>query len=410
MNLLHSSSAFLDEAQPNAARHLEAGSVDNLHVDGHLTTVVGDDEDTNAAAARLESLLEAVPEAALVNDGQVLLDVTSLSHGDDGTILHVEDAVLLENGAEHGLDNDARGGVGDKGRLLMELLGEEVDTEVTVLTGGSRGRDADDLARAALEDEDITKANVVAGDGHGVGGVGILRRRHTRATAGLASLGHLDAVMAFRVQDTVSKLVESMTERVVVSVLVVVTHLGFLSGGRRVTGSVDGLFGELDVRLVEGGTRAGRIDSRLADADRLLVDGGVAGSVDGGLVDADGVLKGGTVGRAVNGGADYVDFVTVVGLETGAVFTLGNVDDGVVRAVRLVDLNAGFGVGRLRSGSVLFTVVLLTDAGTAVSFLFTSDVDLFFTEASLRARREFDLGLERRVLTFPSGVLGGLDL
>jgi len=56
---------------------------------------------------------------------------------------------------------------------------------------------------------------------------------------------------------------------------------------------------------------------------------------------------------------------------------------------------------------VLFAVVLRTDAGTAV---FPSDVDLFFVEATLSARRKFDLRLERRVLTFPSGVLGDLDL
>jgi len=55
---------------------------------------------------------------------------------------------------------------------------------------------------------------------------------------------------------------------------------------------------------------------------------------------------------------------------------------------------------------VLFAVVLRTDAGTAV---FPSDVDLFFVEATLSARRKFDLRLER-VLTFPSGVLGDLDL
>jgi hypothetical protein len=364
--------------------------VHNLHVHSHLATVVGDDEDTNAAAARLKGLLEAAPEAALVNDGEVLLDITSLSHGDNGAILHVEDTVLLEDRAEHGLDNDAGGGVGDERRLLMELLGEEVDAKVAVLTGGGRGRDADDLAGAALEDENVAEADVVAGDGHGVGGVSILRRRHAGATASLASLSHLDTVM---------------------TVLVVVTHLGFLGGGSGVTGCVDGLFGELDVRLVEDGTRSGRIDCRLAYADRLLgVSGSVTGGVDGGLVDTNGLLEGGTVARAVNGGADYVDFVTVVGLETGAVFTLGDVDDWVVRAVRPVDLNAGFGVRRLRASVMLFAVVLLTDAGTAVSFLFTSDVDLFFTEAMLRARREFDLGLERRVLTFPSGVLGDLDL
>ena len=143
--------------------------MDDLHVDGHLTTVVRDDEDTDGAAARLESLLETVVEGALVDDGEVLLDIASLGHGDDGAILHVEDAVLLEDGAEHGLDDDAGGRVGDEAGLLMELLGEEVDTEVTVLAGGSGGGDADHLARAALKDEDVAEADVVAGDGDGLG-------------------------------------------------------------------------------------------------------------------------------------------------------------------------------------------------------------------------------------------------
>ena len=162
---------------------LEAGTVDDLHVDGHLATVVRDDEDTDGAAARLESLLETVPEGALVDDGEVLLDIAGLGHGDDGAILHVEDAVLLEDGAEHGLDDDAGGGVGDEAGLLMELLGEEVDTEVTVLAGGSRGADADHLARAALEDEDVAEADVVAGDGDGLGS------RAGASGAGSAGLG-----------------------------------------------------------------------------------------------------------------------------------------------------------------------------------------------------------------------------
>jgi hypothetical protein len=59
---------------------------------------------------------------------------------------------------------------------------------------------------------------------------------------------------------------------------------------------------------------------------------------------------------------------------------------------------------------VLFTVRLLTDAGTAVSLLFTSDADLFFAEALVSARRKLCLGLERRVLTFPSGSMGEFDL
>jgi hypothetical protein len=52
----------------------------------------------------------------------------------------------------------------------MELLGEEVNTEVTVLASLRGGGDADDLARAALEDQEIANADVVAGDGDGVGG------------------------------------------------------------------------------------------------------------------------------------------------------------------------------------------------------------------------------------------------
>lgn len=188
--------------------------MDDLHVDGHLAAVVGDDQDTDAAAARLESLLQTAPEAALVNDGQVLLDIASLGHGDDAALLHVEDAVLLEHGAEHGLDDDAGGRVRDERRLLMELLGEEVDTEVAVLASGSRGRDADDLAGAALEDEDVAEADVVARDGHRVGGRGALSGT---GPAALTNLADLDAVMAFRVHNAVSQLVQSVTERVVVA-------------------------------------------------------------------------------------------------------------------------------------------------------------------------------------------------
>jgi hypothetical protein len=342
--------------------------VHHLHVDGHLAAVVADDQDADAAAARLESLLETRPQAALVNDGEVLLDIASLSHGDDGALLHVEDAVLLEDGAEHGLDNDAGSGVGDERRLLVELLGEEVDTEVAVLAGGGRGRDADDLARAALEDEDVAKADVVARDGHGVGGVAVFRR-HTRAAAGLTDLGRLNTVMA---------------------VLVVVAHLGFL--GRDVAGSVNGLFGDLNVRPVEGGARARGVYGRLASAVGLLVNGEVAGAVDGGFVDTDALLEGRTVGRGVDGGTSYLNLVAVVGLEAGAVFTFGNVNDGVVGAVGVVDFNARLGV-RGKGSALLFTVVLLTDAGTAVGFLFTSDADLFFAEASLGTRK-FGLGLE----------------
>lgn len=51
----------------------------------------------------------------------------------------------------------------------MELLGEEVNTEVAVLASLRGGGNADDLTRAALKNQEIANADVVAGDGDGVG-------------------------------------------------------------------------------------------------------------------------------------------------------------------------------------------------------------------------------------------------
>ena len=149
---------------------LQARAVDDLHVNSELAASVAEDEDTDAAAARLESLGEAAPQVALLRDGQAGLNITGLGHGDDVAILHVQNTVLLEDGAEHGLDDDARAGVLDLRGLLVQLLGEQVDTEVTVLASGAGGGDADDLARAALKDQDVAHADVVAGDGNGVRG------------------------------------------------------------------------------------------------------------------------------------------------------------------------------------------------------------------------------------------------
>jgi len=52
----------------------------------------------------------------------------------------------------------------------MKLLGEEASTEITVLACLGGGGDADDLARASLQDQEIANANVVAWDGDGSGG------------------------------------------------------------------------------------------------------------------------------------------------------------------------------------------------------------------------------------------------
>ena len=364
----------------SSSKCLETGAMDDLHVDGHLTPVVADNENADGATARLKSLLETGPEGGLINDREVLLDIASLGHGDDGTILHVKNAILLEDGAKHGLNNHAGGGVGDEAGLLMELLGEEVDAEVTVLAGGSGGRDADHLAGAVLENKDVSETNVVAGDGHGVG-ANIAAGGNARLGA---SLLDLDRAM---------------------DILIVVTHLGCLGGS--VNGSVNGLFDESLGVPVKGRARSGNVDGGLCYLERLLVAGGKrARRVDSSTVVVDGLLEGRAVRRGVNGGTGDGELLTEVGLGAGTVLALSNVDDRVLRAMRVIVVDARLGVGGLRSVTLL-TEVLLADTGTAV---FTSDADLFFVDASLLAGREFDSCVERRVVTFPSGVRGGFDL
>ena len=57
--------------------------MDHLHVNSHLAAVVVDDENADAAAAGLERVGQAGPEVGLVNDGEALLDITRLGHGDN---------------------------------------------------------------------------------------------------------------------------------------------------------------------------------------------------------------------------------------------------------------------------------------------------------------------------------------
>jgi len=142
--------------------------VDDLHVDYELAAAVADDEDSNAAAAGLEGFGETAPEVGLVDDGEALLNVAGLGHCNNNAILEVKDTVLLEDRAEHSLDDDARAGVRDERRLLVQLLGEEVDAQVAMLTSGGRGRDANDLTRTALQDQQVAEADVVGWDGDGV--------------------------------------------------------------------------------------------------------------------------------------------------------------------------------------------------------------------------------------------------
>lgn len=162
--------------------HLQTRAVNDLVVNSHLHTIVVDDQDAHAAAAVVERLGQTCEEVALVKDGKTLLDIASLGHGDDTAVLaDVKNTVLLEDRTQHILDDDGRGRVGDEAGLLMELLGEQVNTEVAVLTSLGGGGDADDLARAALKDQEVANADVVAGDGDRVG------RSHLAGGDGLAA-------------------------------------------------------------------------------------------------------------------------------------------------------------------------------------------------------------------------------
>lgn len=237
---------------------LQTRTMDGLHVDGELTALVGDDENSDGATARLESLGQATPEVGLIDDREVLLDITGLGHGDDNAILEIKDSVLLEDRAEHGLDNNTWAWVGDERGLFMQLLGEEVDTQVSVLASGSGGGDTDNLARTTLEDQEIAETDVVSGDGDGVGGVGWFGGgRASRSLGAWAS-----------------------------AIFIIVTHLAFgetrrIYGLGRdanfftdrlcwVTRSVDGLFSEADLfsDCVAGG---GRVNSGTANTNFFAV-------------------------------------------------------------------------------------------------------------------------------------------
>jgi hypothetical protein len=196
-----------------------------------------------------------------------------------------------------------------------------------------------------------------------------------------------------------------------VAVLVKVTHLGLSV----LTRGVDGLFDDVYLALVRRARRRGQVNGGTGDVDGLLVGGTRDRGVNGVVVDvAVGlvVVVVMTVAGAVDSRADYGSFLVVVGLDTGTILALGNVDDGVGRAVLVIELDTRLGVGLLRLVVVVLLAVnkLLVDTGTAAFLLLMmSDTDLFL-KALLSGGRKMCLGWGRRVLTFPSGELGELDL
>lgn len=214
-------------------KNLQTGAVDDLVVDDELTATVVDDKGTNGATAIREGLADALVEVTLRDNGKTLLDIAGLGHGDETVVIaDVQDAVGLEDGAEHGLHNDGGRGVGDEAGLFLQLASEEVDTEVAVLASLGGDRDANHLARTALEDQDVADANEVAGDGDGLAGGTAVAGLHNADVGGGSDL--LDIFMTIMVGegvgDTVNGTANATAERVVFTLVVVVTHLARRSG------------------------------------------------------------------------------------------------------------------------------------------------------------------------------------
>jgi len=63
--------------------------------------------------------------------------------------------------------------MGDNARFLVKLLGEKVNTKVSVLTGLGTGGDTDNLTRTVLEDHEIANADVMTRDGEGALGLSV---------------------------------------------------------------------------------------------------------------------------------------------------------------------------------------------------------------------------------------------
>jgi hypothetical protein len=83
--------------------------MDYLVVDSQLVTVIADDEDTNAATAVVKGLGEPVEKVALVENAKALLNIAGLGHSDNTAVVtDIKNTVLLEDRAEHVLDDDGR--------------------------------------------------------------------------------------------------------------------------------------------------------------------------------------------------------------------------------------------------------------------------------------------------------------
>ncbi|KAF3161273.1 hypothetical protein TWF225_009511 [Orbilia oligospora] len=136
-----------------------------LEVNNELLVAIADDKDTDGTWGSDVGLVDLLGETTLGNNGDSRLDLTAVGDSDQGAVLtSVDDLVLLEGWGHHVVEDNGWGWVSDNAVLLNQLVGEKVNTEVSVLASGRGGGDADDLAWALLEDDQVTDTDVVAWD------------------------------------------------------------------------------------------------------------------------------------------------------------------------------------------------------------------------------------------------------
>lgn len=227
--------------------------MNDLHINDQLPATIIDDQHTHTAPAVRESTIDPLEQTTLVNNRQTLLDVSRLGHGDDQAVVaDVQDTVLLENRAQHGLHDDAGGRVADERALLVQLAREQIHAQIPVLARLRGHADANHLTGAALQQEYVADADEVALDGHAAATEPWLDEAHlfdgpvtyTYRTRGTSSTGvafgdddfvALDdatsvvVVVGEGVQDAIGRTLHPAAEAVVLAFVVVVAH--FVVGG-----------------------------------------------------------------------------------------------------------------------------------------------------------------------------------
>lgn len=270
---------------------------------------------------------------------------------------------------------------------------------------------------------------MVGGNGDGVWGIARFDR-DTRCWLGTTTTyGNVNffpimvVVTMTSTDDAFSSTVKTMSEGMVVTIFIVVTHLVLLEARR-----IDGFFCYTDFLPLCRSERTRRVNGGFADTDFFTVGWLEARRVYGGFVDTDFFAVGWLEARRVN--SRFVDtyVLTIAWLELGSVLTLSyielcivataawdvNFDFGLTMVtMRKVDVNLGvvvsavvwkvyvnvcFGV----SWSSFLADVEIFSAARTETILFTSDTD-FFLAITLVPRRK--IGGERGVLSFPSDAL-----